>query len=141
MAAEDHLSLANQMVGGVEGLLVFFCTRKVLLIQFFQARQEVTESSQDELAAVHPVRTTLTLPFNRRTNRPACHVISLHSLYTLKLTRAPNPILVFIKIHIFSIDLGLRGRLGEVESFQIRTWLVLSFHEIYSICALISFSV
>ena len=67
MAAEDHLGLANQNVGGVEGLQVVLWTREVPFIQFLQTHQQVTETSQEELAAVNPVRVTLTLPFDRIT--------------------------------------------------------------------------
>lgn len=95
MAAEDHLGFVNQQVGVVEGLLVLVCTQELPFIQFFQAHQEVTESGQEELAAVHPVKITLTLPFNRRTYGPVSHSISLHSLkYTRKITSAPIPIMV-----------------------------------------------
>ena len=72
MAAEDHLSLADQQVGDTEGLLVLLCARKVFFIQFFQAHQEVTETSLEELAAVHPVGVTLNLPCNRITYSQAC---------------------------------------------------------------------
>lgn len=65
MAAEDHLSLANQQVGDVEGLVVLVQTQEVLSIHFLQTHQEVAETSKEELAAVYPVGVTLSLTFDR----------------------------------------------------------------------------
>ncbi len=70
MAGEDHLSLADKQVGDVEDLLVLMWTREVLCIQFLHAHHEVTKTSQEELAAVHPVRVTLIFPFDKITHRP-----------------------------------------------------------------------
>lgn len=67
MAAEDHLSLANQQVDAVDGLLVLLGTLEVLSIQFVQAHHEVTETSEEKLAAVHPMGSTLALRFDRIT--------------------------------------------------------------------------
>lgn len=45
MAAEDHLSFADQQVGEAEDLMVLLWTLEVFLIHFLQALQEVTEAS------------------------------------------------------------------------------------------------
>lgn len=98
MAGEDHLSLANQQVGDVEGLLVLVWTREVLFIQFLEAHHEVTETSEEELAAVHPVGVTLTLPFDGMTHRPASNYICLRATHSVERHSAG---LVFLtKIYI-----------------------------------------
>lgn len=77
MAAEDHLRLADQQVGDAEGLLVLLWAREVLVVQFLQAHHKMTEASQEELAAVHPVGVTLVLPFDRTTHRPGANTQTL----------------------------------------------------------------
>lgn len=58
VAAEDHLRFANQQVGAAEGVLVILWSWKVSSIQLLQTQEEVAESSQEELAAVHQVVVT-----------------------------------------------------------------------------------
>lgn len=67
MAAEDHLSLANQQVSGVKDMLVLIRTQEVPLIHFLHTHQEMTETSEEELAAVYPVGVTLSFTFYRNT--------------------------------------------------------------------------
>lgn len=72
MAAEDHLCLANQNAGDVDGLLVVVWVWKGVCVQSPQAHEEAAEAGKEELAAANPVGVALVLPCDGFTRRSGC---------------------------------------------------------------------